>query len=299
MKKFEEKPSDVGVLVGRFQVDELHEGHVNLIQSVCELHPKVIIFLGLSPCMVSRSNPLDFESRKQMILEKFPKVNVLYVKDVNSDKIWSKNLDEKIRDLITPNQTVTLYGSRDSFISHYSGHFKTQELMQEHYISASEVRENIRRCVKDSANFRAGIIWAAYNQYPKVYPTVDIAVVDKKAKKILLVRKPTEEQFRLVGGFAEPNSESYEEDAKREVMEETGLEVEDLTYVGSFKVSDWRYKGVDKIKTILFLATYVFGNAVANDDVCEAKWFDIKNFDMDNVMDLHKEMVKKIIEKIS
>ena len=63
---------DVGVIVGRFQVPELHPGHIDLIQTVCDAHDKVVIFLGLSPLMVTRENPLDFESRKQMILAKFP-----------------------------------------------------------------------------------------------------------------------------------------------------------------------------------------------------------------------------------
>jgi bifunctional NMN adenylyltransferase/nudix hydrolase len=53
-------------------VPELHDAHKDLIETVCDKHDKVIIFLGLSPLMVTRENPLDFESRKQMILEQFP-----------------------------------------------------------------------------------------------------------------------------------------------------------------------------------------------------------------------------------
>ena len=70
--KTKEVRADVGVLVGRFQVPNLHPGHIELIQSVCEAHSKVLIFLGLAPTKATRNNPLDFESRKHMILEKFP-----------------------------------------------------------------------------------------------------------------------------------------------------------------------------------------------------------------------------------
>jgi bifunctional NMN adenylyltransferase/nudix hydrolase len=70
--RLQEDSYDVGVIVGRFQVPELHDAHKDLIETVCDKHDKVIIFLGLSPLMVTRENPLDFESRKQMILESSP-----------------------------------------------------------------------------------------------------------------------------------------------------------------------------------------------------------------------------------
>lgn len=288
MKKSKNKPSDVGVIVGRFQIDKLHEAHINLIQGVCDIHPKVIIFLGVSPCMVTRNNPLDFESRKQMILEQFPKVNVLYVKDTPDDNVWSKDLDEKIGDLITPSQTVTLYGGRDSFIKYYGGKHKTQELLQEVYISASEVRDMTSKRVMASSDFRAGIIWGVYNQYPKVYPTVDVAIFDAQYRKVLLGRKPKEDGYRFIGGFAAPESESYEVDARREVMEETGLEIGNIIYIGSYKIADWRYKNEqDKIKTVFFKAKITFGTPKANDDIAEVRFFDIKELNKENVVNAH------------
>jgi len=64
---------DVGIIIGRFQVHQLTQAHKELIQFVIDRHTKVVIFLGLSPLLVTRNNPLDFESRKQMILKEFPK----------------------------------------------------------------------------------------------------------------------------------------------------------------------------------------------------------------------------------
>ena len=99
--------ADVGVIIGRFQVPELHSAHIELIESVRSYHQKVIIFLGVSPLLVTANNPLDFESRKQMILEKYPDVNVLYIKDIVNDSVWSKRLDEQIRGEALP---VEIFG---------------------------------------------------------------------------------------------------------------------------------------------------------------------------------------------
>ncbi len=290
--------TDVGVLVGRFQVHSLHEAHIELIQDVCDSHSKVIIFLGLSPCLVTRNNPLDFESRKQMILERFPQVNVLYIKDVGDDKIWSKKLDEAIHDLVSPNQTVTLYGGRDSFIRHYFGKYKTQELESTRIISGSEIRKEISSKVKADPNFRAGVIWASHNQYPKVLTCVDVAVMNDK-KQILLARKPNESAYRFIGGFADPRSMSFEIDAKREVSEEAHIEVDELEYVGSTVIDDWRYRGeVDKIKTLLFKAKYIFGHPEADDDIAELRWFDLAHL-ITNEASLVVEEHRKLLNMLA
>jgi bifunctional NMN adenylyltransferase/nudix hydrolase len=274
MMKPEVDKTNVGVIVGRFQCHELHEAHCELIQTVLAQHPKVIIVLGLSPCKVTLNNPLDFEARKKMILEAFPDVIVCYVKDCVSDTVWSKKLDETITDLISPNQTVTLYGSRDSFIPHYKGRFPTQRLEQSRYVSATELRKEISTRVKGTPDFRAGVIWATANKYPAVLPTVDVAIFNEDHSKVLLARKPNETLYRFVGGFAS-SSETYEADARREVMEETHLDITDPEYIGSALIDDWRYrKEADKIKTLFFAAKVLSGSPQADDDICELRWFE-------------------------
>src|SRR5690242_6721581 len=114
--QLKEDKYDVGVIVGRFQVPELHPSHKNLIRYVVEKHPKVIIFLGNPATLGTRNNPLDFEMRKQMILTDFPEAIVLIANDCVNDEVWSKNLDSAISSVTTPNQKVVLYGGRDSFI---------------------------------------------------------------------------------------------------------------------------------------------------------------------------------------
>jgi bifunctional NMN adenylyltransferase/nudix hydrolase len=280
---------DVGVIVGRFQAHELTEAHVDLIQAVCDAHDKVIVILGLSPLMVTSRNPLDFESRKQMILESFPNVTVAYIKDVVDDVIWSRKLDEIVGDLVSPTQTVVLYGGRDSFVPHYKGKHKTRTLESSVWVSATEVRKRLRRSVSNSPDFRHGVVWASMNRFPTTYTTVDVAVFNDDETKILLARKANETKFRLIGGFADPASETFEADARREVAEEAHIEITDPVYVGSQKIDDWRYRGeVDKIKTLLFRAKRQYGRPTPDDDIIELRWFD---FDKVQVNDLVPEHV--------
>lgn len=310
-----EEQYDVGVIVGRFQVHELHQAHRDLINYVCERHEKVIIFLGLSPLMVSTNNPLDFESRKQMLLAAFPDVIVLYIKDVGDDDVWSKRLDGMIGDLVTQSQSVVLYGGRDSFIDHYGGRYPTQELTQAVFMSGNAERKQIARSrARASEEFRAGVIWASQSRFPTAFTTVDIAILKTDHERqpaseswkacqfcspqractlhateaaayytpqqpdaLLLGRKPDEKQYRFIGGFADPKSPSFEADAVREVREESALEVGDLRYIGSTVVDDWRYRNEpDGIKTMLFQAKYLHGRPTPGDDIEEVKWF---NFD--------------------
>jgi bifunctional NMN adenylyltransferase/nudix hydrolase len=268
------KQYDVGALVGRFQVHELHQAHIDLIQHVCDEHDKVIVFLGLSPLSNSANNPLDFQSRKQMLLDRWPNLNVLYVKDMPSDKVWSKRLDDQISDLVAPSQSVVLYGGRESFAAHYEGKHEVIELADSAGVeySGSAVRRMIARgSTFATPDWRAGAIWASANRYPTCFPTVDVAIL--KGDECLFGRKPNEAKYRFIGGFADPRSESYEADAKREVAEETGLSVEDVKYIGSTLIDDWRYRNEpDKIKTLMFKATYQFGAAKPNDDIEETRW---------------------------
>jgi len=288
---------DVGVIVGRFQVPELHDAHKDLIQTVCDRHDKVIIFLGLSPLMNTLNNPLDFESRKQMILDQFPKVNVLYVKDQSSDEVWSAKLDEQVSDLVSPAQSVVLYGSRDSFIVHYMGRYPVLELEQETFISGSEIRKDIaRKSAKRSPEWRAGVIWASQSRYPTCFVAVDIAILSEDGKKILLGRKPNEKKFRFIGGFVDPTKgTSLEQNARREVMEETGVELAPLEYVSSQIVDDWRYRAeVDKIMSVLFKGTYMFGAPKPDDDIAELRWFDLDGLKPSDLVPTHHPLLEAI-----
>lgn len=291
----EKERTEVGIIIGRFQVDELTDGHKDLIESVLKMHDRVIVFLGVSPLKVTMNNPLDIEARKSMLQKVFKnRIELHYVKDQMQDDVWSGFLDERIGDIIGARQNATLYGSRDSFISHYQGRYETVELVPDVITNGTDIRKQISVKIRTSANFRAGVIWATQNRYPTTYTTIDVAIFNDDYTKLLLGRKKNEDKHRFIGGFVEPKH-TLEQTVKKEAYEETGLEVGNLKYVGSYSIDDWRYRSEqDKIMTTLFTAKKVFGAEKPNDDIHELKWSKVEDIKEDDLVENHKILFKAI-----
>lgn len=271
---------DVGVIVGRFQAPELHPGHCDLIDTVSERHRKVLILVGSTPDVAcTRRNSLDYYTRMVMIRERYPLVAISPLYDMPSDDAWSRSVDSKIVENFGSASAV-LYGSRDAFIPHYNGRFPTVELEASKNLSGSAIRKVVSDEVRASADFRRGVIYAAYNRHPTAYPTVDIAVIDRKNEMVLLGRKAVEEsdKWRFPGGFVDPVKDASKEDTvRRECAEEVGqigVDPDSVRYVGSTRVDDWRYRReVDKIMTSLYTIDYTFGSPTAGDDLAQCRWF--------------------------
>ncbi len=269
-----ETKTDVGIIVGRFQVHRPHSAHIDLIESVIDKHDKVLIFLGLSPLRNTFNNPLDFRSREAMLSEHFKnKVEVHFIDDVTNDITWSINLDIQIQKWTHPNQSVMLYGSRDSFIPHYKGKNPTCELEPSEFLSGTEIRRKVINDYPNTEAYRAGVIAATGQRYPIAYTTVDVAVFDEKQENVLMAKKPLEDKWRFIGGFSDTRSESFEMDVKREVSEEADIEIDDIEYIGSCLIDDWRYRSeIDKIKTMFFKSKFIFGKPEGGDDIAYVKW---------------------------
>ena len=96
------------------------------------------------------------------------------------------------------------------------------------------------------------------------------------------------------------NDLDYEEAAKRESKEETGLELDDFQYVTSSKIDDWRYRSEEgKIFTTVFSARYIFGRPEPNDDVSELRWFHFDKIDIENdVVEEHQGILKLAFLKV-
>ncbi len=263
-----------GVIIARFQTPYLHEGHRNLLEQVSAKHSKLIVLLGVSPIKGSRKNPYDYYTREKMIKKDFPGAIVLPVSDHPSDAMWSESLDNLLKSVF-PNEHFCLYGSRDSFIPYYTGKLPTVELPEHGDHNATELRKQYADKVFDSKDFRAGILYAYYNQYTKVYPTVDVAVFRNDRTEILLGKKSNNNKWRLIGGFADPEDDSFEQAAKRELAEECGImEVGEMTYETSARINDWRYRNeADKIITSLYSCDHIFGTPTAQDDIADLRWF--------------------------
>lgn len=303
MLKEKEERYDVGIIVARFQTHELTPGHIDLIESVRSNHDKVIVFLGLSPLRNTIENPLDFRCRKTMLCEQYPDIDVYYIDDIpNDDTIWSRNLDAQILKWKNPTQTVVLYGSRDSFLKRYNGKFAVKELEANNRISATEIRRRVSNNYPATKDYRAGIIAATATRYPQVIPTVDVAIINREKQHILVIKKANEKKKRFIGGFV-VKSVTYEMDARREVMEETKVEVSDPQYIGSALIDDPRYRGEkDCIKTLFFVCDYMWGNPdVSNDEdlmenIESFHWIKYTDLIVENFQPEHEPLVKLLIQ---
>jgi bifunctional NMN adenylyltransferase/nudix hydrolase len=288
------KPS-YGVVVGRFQVNDLHDGHMELFRQVRTRHNGVIVFVGVHPAGLTKDNPLDFETRRRMIQAKFPDFTVLPLMDVRNDEMWSEQLDKAIASVVTFGD-ATLYGGRDSFVPHYKGRYTPVELtlpLEVSKIKGTDIRNALSNTVIESSEFRAGMIYASAHLWPVLLPTVDIAIFTTDYVNILLGRKDTdpEGKYRFIGGHAERKRPTYEADARSEVFEETSLDPHKMQYIGSALIPDWRYSTPDRaVKTSFFTTTVTSQGATASDDIVEVRWFKTEALVAGNIVDTHQPL---------
>lgn len=274
---------EIAVIVGRFQTPYLHLGHKYLIRSALDRNDRVMVLIGCSPLPLSHRNPLDFETRALMIRKEFPDVIVARLDDCRSDDVWSQNLDEVIESYFPASQAV-LYGSRDSFIPHYHGKHRLEELepycLDGVQFSATNIRQEVS--LMDSPEFRSGVIYASRAPFATSYQVVDVAVINPATRMILLGHKLEDRtKYRFIGGFVDPKDSNLEHAARREVYEETGMiETGDYRYLGSTRIHDWRYRdSCDQVMSAFFKAIYVFGCPIATDDLDEVVWFNLEELE--------------------
>jgi bifunctional NMN adenylyltransferase/nudix hydrolase len=286
------------VIVVRFQVPELHDGHRKLIEHIRDQHGQVLVLLGCSQVLGSKRHPLDYPTREKMLKAAYSDILVAPLADMPTDDSWSQQLDSIVQ-LACPIGRVVLYGGRDSFIPHYKGKYPTHEIELEYSTSGTELRRITANRIRVSADFRAGVIYAYANTYQRVFPTVDIAII--RDGKVLLGKKPNNTLWCFPGGFVDQSDERLEDAAAREAEEETGVHVYDLEYVCSHRNRDWRYRHADDgvITTVLFATTLFDGVPKAGDDLQEVSWFPVSHESIPNLVDTHKELFQELIQKYS
>ena len=107
-----------------------------------------------------------------------------------------------------------------------------------------------------------------HTDYPSVYPAVIVRV--EKEGKILLARHVhrIQEIFTCLAGYVEVG-ETLEECVHREVLEEAGIEVDEIRYAGS---QHWPYPNQ---LMLAFKAKWKSGEiCLQADELSEARWFD-------------------------
>lgn len=295
-------PTEVGVIIGRFQVPNLHEGHKHLFEQVLARHKRVLVLLGVPAWKGGPRHPMDWQTRSLMIKELYPDAVVSYVKDTKTNEDWSRAVDETIGSLY-PLERATLYGGRDGFTSFYCGRFPTVETLEDARYdkkSGTAVRNDIISLPLNSSDFRAGVIYGVHAQGSGLLQCVDAAIIKDMADRpqILLIRKSMEKSWRLPGGKLESGDVSMDEAVAREAREETSIEVGTPRYITSRgPIPDWRAERSGlTIHSALFYVPYIYGATKAGDDAADSSWFYLEEF-CENLMEpCHKQFVPIIHE---
>jgi NAD+ diphosphatase len=110
--------------------------------------------------------------------------------------------------------------------------------------------------------------------YPRMSPAVIVLV--EREDKVLLARATrfAENIYSVLAGFVEPG-ETLEDTVKREIKEETGIDVKEITYFGS---QPWPFP--DSLM-IGFTAQYAGGEIVIDgEELVDARWFSVDDLPM-------------------
>lgn len=292
----------IKAIIGRFQTHALSDAHRAILSRT---GPKIVL-LGVNP-MDGREHrhPLSFRQRAKIIESyyysstEFRGVFPLF--DQMSDDQWSRDLD-KFLDQMFPEEEITLVGGPliNSFIPHYKGSRKTECMPQvANTLSGTQIRKRVEQ--QTGPDFLAGQIYGIENQFPRVYPVVDIGVMinrglGSRPAQLLLIKRGDTGEWALPGGFVDPADQSLEEAARRELMEETGnnIEVGRPMYVRSFPIPDWRYRSSrDKIMSSLFLCDWAWGHPVPTPEAPEFGWW-TKELALAKISPVHKPLVEAI-----
>lgn len=166
----------IGVVIGRFQVDDLTDGHVALIDHVKNNSDDVCILVGVAPERTAR-NPLPYVCVAQNIRNNYPGFFHIHpLPDVpGNDLQWSHYVDMFLKYLF-PDAEIKLYGGRNSFADRYHGrHRPVVEFIDfDTSVTATAARsEIVNNKPEDNPAFRRGVIYAVGNYVSSKLPVSD------------------------------------------------------------------------------------------------------------------------------
>lgn len=133
-----------------------------------------------------------------------------------------------------------------------------------------------------------------YN-FPRPSVTVDIVLIKKNNQILLIKRKndPFKECWALPGGFVD-EMEDLPAAAKRELLEETSINLENLTQFGAYGKPNRDPRG--HTVSIIYYAIIDYEiKGKAGDDAKEIKWFSISN--LPTLAFDHEDIVQDFLEK--
>lgn len=125
--------------------------------------------------------------------------------------------------------------------------------------------------------------------YFDVPKTIVLIAIIRENKILLLKQSYIYKNSKvLISGYV-TNGESLEETATREAYEETGIEIKNPRYIGSYPMKEKEFLFVG------FVAEYVNGEIVKSSEVEHAEWADLKSA----LSEMKEDTIgKKVVEKI-
>ena len=137
-------------------------------------------------------------------------------------------------------------------------------------------------------------------EYPRPAVTTDCVVFSKDSDgmSVLLIERanePFKGCWAFPGGFMDMD-ENAEECAKRELKEETGLELGTMRQLGAFTEVDRDPRG--RTVSIVYYAVIDKAEVKGSDDAAQARWFPIDSipslaFDHEKILAMALEKIKK------
>ena len=136
-------------------------------------------------------------------------------------------------------------------------------------------------------------------EYPSL-PICGVGIVVFQHQKVLLIRRgkpPLQGDWSIPGG-KQKLGETLQEAARREVQEETGIEIGPLKLVDVVDsiIKDSQQRIKYHYSLIDWMGEYQSGILNAADDATDAKWFDVNELQSLGLWDKTLEIIKKADE---
>lgn len=131
-------------------------------------------------------------------------------------------------------------------------------------------------------------------EYPRPVLSTDVIVCSSDGKVLLIKRniEPYKDCWALPGGHV-GDDENSEMACKRELKEETGLELNEIYLVG---IAEEKNRDPRREYTIsIVYAGYTDGNPIGGDDASEAKWFSLDEITKLELAFDHNAIMNKFI----
>ncbi len=308
----------IGILIGRFQVPEPHEGHRFLIKRILERVDELVILVGSSNQARSPRNPYTFLERREAIYNSFKDIKsrilVVPINDyMYNDSQWMADVAATIKHCVGVNQETILYGHfkpGNDYLKWFP-QLKYENIDNEIDVSGTEMRNANRHLLPLSVQEDMRYIEKEakkFENYP--YPdSLNVMCGDAVVEclgHVLLVKRgraPGVGNWALPGG----HKHTYETALRcvlRELDEETNLRIPEKVLVGSIVDSQLfdhpgRSVGLPKMTYAVHFRVQPnpdgsFPRTKAGDDASEYRWVPIA--EAVNTLRLHDDHASIISE---